>query len=175
MAKVSKEEYVFECKDDLVNYLYSILTNPTQVKIQKTLYLLYAFYGATYGQFYNQEQEGKEDFGEQSYPKHLFEANFQAWRYGPVEYDVYCREKNGGYEAENQLPINLETHEKNNIKQFIDDLVSQTDKIDDFSLVDRTYQDNVWLDNYREGEQYIEIKNEEIIKEYQERYIVNDI
>lgn len=173
MAKVSKEECVFECKDDLVNYLYSMLTNPTQVKVHKTLYLLYAFYGATYGQLYNQEK--KEDFEGQFYPRYLFEANFQAWGYGPVEYDVYCREKNKKYESVNELPINLETPEGNNIKKFIDDLVSQTDRLDDFSLVDRTHQDNAWLDSYLEGEQYTKIKNENIIKEYQERYTTKGI
>lgn len=40
---------VFSEKDFLVNFLYKLLDNPTQIKVQKTLYLLFAFYGATYG------------------------------------------------------------------------------------------------------------------------------
>lgn len=165
-------EYVFEDKDELVRYLYSILSNPTQIKVQKTLYLLYAFYGATYGQL---GKHDKEDFNGQNYPKELFPANFQAWRYGPVEYDVYCSEKAGEYTEIEEEIIADDTPEEKNIKKFVDELVSQTDEIDDFSLVDRTHQDNVWLDNYQEGKRYIEMSNEDIVAEYKERYVKSDV
>lgn len=164
--------YVFENKDELVRYLYTVLSNPTQIKVQKTLYLLYAFYGATYGQLYKHD---KEDFDGQSYPKELFPANFQAWRYGPVEFDIYCNEKDGQYDDSVKTSIPNDTAEEKNIKNFIDELVSQTDEIDDFSLVDRTHQDNVWLDNYKEGERYIVMSNDDIVAEYKERYVKSDV
>lgn len=166
-------DYVFEDKNRLVHYLYSILSNPTQIKVQKSLYLLYAFYGATYGQLF--KHEDKEDFGGQTYPKELFNANFQAWRYGPVEYDVYRNEKADMYDGVEEIEMKTDTEENINIKRFIDSLVSQIDKMDDFSLVDRTHQDNVWLNNYKEGNLYIEMSNEDIVKEYKERYIKNAV
>lgn len=166
-------DYVFEDKNRLVHYLYSILSNPTQIKVQKSLYLLYAFYGATYGQLF--KHEDKEDFDGQTYPKELFNANFQAWRYGPVEYDVYRNEKADMYDGVEEIEMKTDTEENINIKRFIDSLVSQIDKMDDFSLVDRTHQDNVWLNNYKEGNLYIEMSNEDIVKEYKERYIKNAV
>lgn len=162
-------EYVFDDKNKLVRYLYSTLSNPTQIKVQKTLYLLYAFYGATYGRL--SLSENKEDFQGQYYPKELFPATFQAWRYGPVEYDVYRDEKSGLFNDVCEVVLEKETPEMFNIVQFIDDLVSQTDKIDDFSLVDRTHQDDSWVSKYVEGSKYIEMNNEQIIQEYLGRYI----
>ncbi|HEO7186705.1 TPA: hypothetical protein VBE04_000819, partial [Streptococcus agalactiae] len=69
---------VFSEKDFLVNFLYKLLDNPTQIKVQKTLYLLFAFYGATYG---NLDKDEDNEFSDQNYPKQLFKAIFEAWRY----------------------------------------------------------------------------------------------
>lgn len=161
---------VFPDKNELVNYLYSVLSNPTQIKVQKTLYLLYAFYGATYGQLHKDKND--DEFEEQSYPKELFPAKFQAWKYGPVEFDVYRDEKQGCYKQETTDTILSEDNPEDiNIKQFIHEITDQTDEIDDFSLVDRTHQDDVWFDNYKPGIPYIDIKNEDIINEYRKRYI----
>ncbi|EAO75295.1 conserved hypothetical protein [Streptococcus agalactiae COH1] len=62
---------VFSEKDFLVNFLYKLLDNPTQIKVQKTLYLLFAFYGATYG---NLDKDEDNEFSDQNYPKQLFKA-----------------------------------------------------------------------------------------------------
>lgn len=165
---------VFDNKDFLVNFLYKLLDNPTQIKVQKTLYLLFAFYGTTYGNLEN-NQDDQNDFSEQTYPKELFRANFEAWRYGPVETDVYANEKLGSYSGEelDNETINefFNTSEFKNVKDFIENIVEQTNQIDDFSLVDRTHQDNVWLDVYKEGEKHIPMDNKEIIQEYIERYV----
>lgn len=48
-------KYIFNNKDDLVNYLLYKLDLPSQLKIQKTLYLLFTFYGATYGKLSEDE------------------------------------------------------------------------------------------------------------------------
>ncbi|HFE0901717.1 TPA: hypothetical protein ACF7YZ_001408 [Streptococcus agalactiae] len=56
---------VFSEKDFLVNFLYKLLDNPTQIKVQKTLYLLFAFYGATYG---NLDKDEDNEFSDQNYP-----------------------------------------------------------------------------------------------------------
>lgn len=163
---------VFSEKDFLVNFLYKLLDNPTQIKVQKTLYLLFAFYGATYG---NLDKDEDNEFSDQNYPKQLFKAIFEAWRYGPVETDVYAKEKSGSYSdiAINEENINkfFNTPELKNVRNFIENIVEQTNQIDDFSLVDRTHQDNVWLDVYKEGESHIPMENEKIIQEYIDRYV----
>ncbi|HEO7348357.1 TPA: hypothetical protein VBE95_002030, partial [Streptococcus agalactiae] len=63
------------------------------------------------------------------------------------------------------------TPELKNVRDFIENIVEQTNQIDDFSLVDRTHQDNVWLDVYKEGESHIPMENEKIIQEYIDRYV----
>ncbi|MGT2744924.1 Panacea domain-containing protein [Streptococcus phocae subsp. phocae] len=163
---------VFSEKDFLVNFLYQLLDNPTQIKVQKTLYLLFAFYGATYGKL---ETEEDNEFSEQNYPKELFKATFEAWKYGPVETDVYVNEKKGSYSDKilNEEDINefFKTPELKNVRDFIENIVEQTNQIDDFSLVDRTHQDDVWLDVYKDGENHITMDNKKIIQEYIERYV----
>src|SRR5699024_7177023 len=123
-------DFVFADKDDLVKLLYKKLSNPTQIKVQKTLYLLFAYYGATYGKINNRDTKD-DQFDEQSYPKYLFNADFQAWRYGPVERDVYSKEKNDEF---NDIPNDFQPtfsvgqEEKSNILSFIDNIINQTDK-----------------------------------------------
>lgn len=159
------KDYVFENTDDLVNYLYYLLDNPSQIKIQKTIYLLYAFYGASYGSIQNEKDE--EFLG--NYPKELFNAKFEAWRYGPVENSVYGKQKNGCYHP--VKIIDIDSEEEQNIINFIHNICNQTNGMDDFSLVDRTHQDNCWLDVYQEETQHIKMDNETIIEEYKELYV----
>ena len=49
--------------------------------------MLFAFYGATYGRLSSDESNSELDSN--NYTQFLFEPNFQAWKYGPVDYDVY--------------------------------------------------------------------------------------
>jgi len=159
---------VFTDKDTLVNFLYKKLTNPTIPKIQKTLYLLYAFYGATYGNL-----KSKNDFIEEDYPKHLFTANFIAGKYGPVEIDVYKKQKLHKYnniESDITLFSKDESDEKLvNITMFINNIVRQTNLIDDYMSADRTKQDKVWKESFCSNDKTID--NQKIISEYIERYI----
>lgn len=162
------KDVVFTDKDLLVNYVYNKLDNPTLIKVQKTLYLLFAFYGATYGMIDN---EIDDEFEGQTYAKRLFDADFEAWRYGPVEIEVYKKQKSGDYELADDVKIPRSAAEWNNIMSFIDDIINQTNKINDFGLVDRTHQDNAWANKFQEGISHIKMDNSEIIKEYLERYV----
>ena len=78
-------QLVFEDKDFLVKFLYTLFETPSRIKIQKTLYLLFAFYGATYGSIESSNSDEDNEFSGQEYPKYLFDAQFEAWKYGPVE------------------------------------------------------------------------------------------
>ena len=92
-------QLVFEDKDFLVKFLYTLFETPSRIKIQKTLYLLFAFYGATYGSIESSNSDEDNEFSGQEYPKYLFDAQFEAWKYGPVENEIYAREKRGQYEG----------------------------------------------------------------------------
>lgn len=164
-------KYIFNNKDDLVNYLLYKLDLPSQLKIQKNLYLLFAFYGATYGKLSNDESNSELD--STNYTPFLFEPNFQAWKYGPVDYDVYINFKKEKYKElksiENILNEDLTLAEKNNIIKFIDNIINQIDEIDDYSLMDRTREDKVWSDSYNNKEK--NMNPYLIIAEYYSKYI----
>lgn len=164
------ERYVFPEKNTLVKYLYTILSHPSPIKVQKTVYFLYAFYGASYGALNGNENN------EHVYPKELFPARFQAWRYGPVDIDIYKDQKEGLFddiskEMSGEYLLFIDATEKQNIKQFIHTIVRQTDNIDDFSLVDRTHQDDVWFDHYNSNIIPAQMNNIGIVTEYRERYL----
>lgn len=166
------KEYIFEDKNDLVNYLLYKLNLPSQLKIQKTLYLLFAFYGATYGKLINDENNSELDSS--NYTPFLFEPNFQAWKYGPVDYDVYINfKKEEKYKElksiENKLNEELTLSEKSNIIKFIDNIINQTDEIDDYTLMDRTREDEVWSDSYKNKEK--NMNPYLIVDEYCSKYI----
>ena len=159
-------KYVFEDKNDLVKLLYKKLNNPTQIKVQKTLYLLFAYYGASYGTLSGETDD--TDFYDQNYPEYLFDEHFQAWQYGPVDFDVYRDEKNGKFISipDDFLPnFNVGEKEKININAVIDNIVDQTNSMDDFSLVELTHQDDAWFDVY-DGSKYIKMDREAIVGEY---------
>lgn len=164
-------KYIFNNKDDLVNYLLYKLDLPSQLKIQKTLYLLFAFYGATYGKLINKENNSELDSN--NYTPFLFEPNFQAWKYGPVDYDVYINFKKEKYKGlksiENILNEDLTEVEKRNIITFIKNIINQTDGIDDYTLIDRTREDKVWSDSYNNKEK--NMNPYLIIDEYYSKYI----
>lgn len=163
--------YVFDQKDDLVSYLYSKLDNPTNMKIQKAMYLLWAFYAGTYGSL------EKTADNSNVYPEYLFQSAFEAWRYGPVDNELYGRIKSGvSFDIEGQPQDFLNNHisadvtkdkqKVKNITSFLTNLIDQIDKMDDFALVARTHEDSSWTDSYIEGIKHIEMKAETIKKEY---------
>lgn len=163
--------YVFDRKDDLVSYLYSKLDNPTNMKIQKAMYLLWAFYAGTYGSL----EKAADNLS--VYPEYLFESDFEAWRYGPVDNDLYGRIKNGeSFNIEGHPQDFLNKHistditkdeqKVKNIVAFLTNLVDQIDKMDDFALVARTHEDSSWTSSYVEGNLHIKMDAETIKKEY---------
>lgn len=157
-------EYVFENKDELVNYLYARLTSPTLLKVQKSLYLLWAYYAATYG---NLQADDQSDMGD--YPKQLFRADFQAWRYGPVDKTVYAKQKNEQYEADEKA-YSPQTSEDKDVKLFLDDLIADIDGINDFGLVELTHRDKAWSEVYQEGERGLCMNSDAIKQEYIRRF-----
>ena len=167
-------KYIFPDKTDLVNYLYEVLDNPSPIKIQKTLYLLFAYYGATYGKI-NLSNDSELDIS--NYTEFLFEPNFEAWMYGPVDFEVYERNKNGEYSAQKlsfeSLNNELNLSEKQNIVNFSDNIIRQTNVADDLSLVDRTHEDESWSVPYEKGNgaAHIPMNPYQIVEEYSTKYV----
>ena len=160
---LTTSSYFFDDKYRLVSYLMDHFTNATPLKIQKAMYFLWAFYAATYGNIdYNSDSEFN---GIERYPKELFEAHFEAWQYGPVLKDVYSKYKN------NAGCIHQEVNPwykgmSGDVWSFIDGLVSQIDKVNDFGLVSRSYQDSAWREAYKDGPLHMPMDSKKIKENY---------
>ena len=77
----------FDDKAELVNHILSKIDINSSIRVQKVLYLLYAYYGAIYGSL--EQEKSYEEF--ETYPKRLFNANFEAWQYGPIDSEVFLK------------------------------------------------------------------------------------
>lgn len=155
--------YVFNQTEQLIRYLLERDESISQVRLHKTLYLLYAVYGGTYGSL----EENSEI--EKPYPKELFDAVFEAWKYGPVIHEVFINKKNGHYDnLDNLKPFEPETEQQKDILVFINELLNQIDQMSDFTLIDRTQQDQTWKETYNQGREIM--NKEDIIAEYAECY-----
>lgn len=163
MLMTKTRECFFDDKKELVSYIYNSLSNPTPIKLQKTLYFVWAFYAATYGNIdYNVASEFKE---EETYPKYLFNAKFEAWKYGPIDSDVYSWDKSD-YIEKFKNSFSPATPQDREIKLFIDDIISQVDNVNDFGLVERSHRDKAYKDVYNNQESHTSMNNDEIKRDY---------
>lgn len=161
--------YVFQNKTDLINHLFAKLEKPSCIKIQKTLYLLFAFYGATYGQLKTTSSELETV----NYPAYLFEPHFEAWQYGPVDLDVHESIYQKVYEGlelkDEAFDKALEPSEVRNIRLFIDDIIKQTNDTDDFTLIGRVCEDDAWVSVINSNNKTMD--PQAIINEYVAKYV----
>lgn len=163
--------YFFNNVDQLVAYIYSqdndVLISP--IKLQKGLYFLYAFYSL----MYNQPVDTEEVESGYNLPPELFPARFEAWTYGPVIREVYAKYKQEGYYPNLAKTINFEEtfagYGGGEAKRFIKGILSQLMNSSDFSLVDRSHQDQAWRDAFQRGRNTV-MDNEAIMKEYREKF-----
>lgn len=158
---------VFDSPVVIANYLYNLESELSPIKLQKSLYFLYAYYGGVY---FNFDSEGESEGV--NVPKTLFNARFEAWKYGPVIRDIYRLNKNDelGNEVD-VLEAALTLSEYPEEKKFIDNLFNQINSVSDFSLVERSHQDDAWKDVYETESESKIMDNSQIIVEYQEKYI----
>lgn len=164
-------------KDDLVNYVINqykqkISMNISPLKLQKSLYLLFAMWGGNAAMINEDIEKGQGTIEiTDKVPTQLFDAKFEAWKYGPVDIDVYDRYKENEYQGDIQSITDLITVSQdflNILMPFIDSVLEQVFDINDFSLVSITQEDKVWKQSYKENKD-LNISNEDIIKEYEEK------
>lgn len=167
------DNYVFDNLNVLAGYIKKRLTNPTPLKIQKSLYFLWAFYSATYGNISSDDNKNGEFGLQPRYPKYLFNADFEAWQYGPVINSVYADYKNNRIievgSDELKSSMNFEDSSQQNkveILSFINNLLDQIDDVNDFGLVRRTHQDSAWKDAFNDSELHCKMDSEQIKNDY---------
>lgn len=153
--------YYFNDVDNLVEHILYEFPKITPLKLQKSLYMLFAFYIVAI----RSGRETNEDI-----PDRLFKADFEAWTSGPVIRDVYQKVKDNSYQARaynfRTKAVDLE------IRDFIDNLVSQIMQKSDFALMIRSREDESWKSAIKKGKT-TPIPMDDIVAEY-ERIIQTD-
>lgn len=147
-------KYYFNNVDDLVNHLFYKEPDITPLRLQINLYFLFAFYIGTY--------QNKND-----YPEYLFDANFEAWHYGPTIKQVHLNQEEGKYTPREFIFGNHKIDQE--ISRFINDLLNQIIDRSDFSLVDRLHEDPTWRKAINNGKFSI-MSKEDIASEYKKLF-----
>lgn len=166
------KDYFFDDVDNLVTRLKRLDPDMGPIRLQKSLYFLFAFYGATFGSIEGTTEEGELSEIENLYPKKLFKGAFEAWQYGPVIRDVYFKNKNGAYDKnEDTTELFYTERDDREVLKFIDNLLEDLNEMSDFALVDRTHQDKSWKNKFDPKKPYSNniIDNEELVAEYIEK------
>ena len=146
------------------------------LKLQKTLYFLYAMWagnanGMNEALGSDGSSEGVSEI-DKSYVVDLFEPKFEAWKFGPVDRDVYFeyRDKSRQFDCDKNLICITECENIHDVKSFVDTIISQTFELSDFTLVDMSHQDEAWRNIYSQDPGgTTTIPKEKIIYEYTEK------
>lgn len=134
------------------------------VRLQKTLYFCFAFWGGFVRKGKKLQESGKQEIDVTNYEDYLFSARFEAWIYGPVIPEIYHEQNIDKYYKEDLLKDEF-------VKEYIEDLLEDINSVSDFRLVDISHQDDAWSKNfdYKESSHSREISKEDIINEYVKR------
>lgn len=136
----------------------------TPIKLQKSLYFLFAYWGLFIRTNKNNSNSVEVDYS--NHCDYLFGDKIEAWTYGPVIPKIYILQKNNP--SFSNIDINDYLKENLVLKNFIDSLSNELFEVDDFGLVRLSHDDDCWKNNYNENEltHKKEINKEDIINEY---------
>ena len=103
--------------------------------------------------------------------KRLFEGDFEAWDYGPVEPDLYHKVKVFGSGAIRDVFRNaLGFNDEDPRRKVMDDVTSRFLKFSAGDLVEITHWDGgAWAKHYIPNARNVPIPDEDILAEYQDR------
>lgn len=147
-------KYYFNNVDDLVNHLFYKEPDITPLRLQITLYFLFAFYIGTY--------QNQND-----YPEYLFNADFEADHYGPIIRRVHLNQEEDKYEPREFIFGNHEIDQE--ISRFINGLLNRIIDRLDFMLVDRLHEDTTWR-KAMSNSKFSIMSKEDIASEYKKLF-----
>lgn len=130
------------------------------IKLQKSLYFLFAYWGGIVRKSVLYPLSVEENFS--SYDEYLYDAVIEAWVYGPVIPEVYHETNINAFYNKNIF------EGKEKVKDFIDGLLHELFDVSDFTLVEISHNDNAWKRNFNHSSQFHnnEIPKEDIVEEY---------
>lgn len=156
-------------KMDLAKYIISKYidefgTDISPIKLHKSLYFLYAYWGSKIELSKIKSDDIISEMVEMDfsdYDEQLFDADFEAWTYGPVDRDIYLWCKENHIDTSLKYSLNVEKE----ILDYIDDLLIRIFNSSDFGLVDLCQEDDCWKSAYNPLAKN-KIDSKTIIKEY---------
>lgn len=138
------------------------------LRLQKTIYFLFAFYGRIFGKLHvdnEKEEDGIfEGSDDDSYPKYLFEEDFEAWKFGPVLRTVYAENKQNRIEPEEWKP---KDYKEEQVLEMFEEAIEAINNLGDFELVERTHEDVAWKNALKPTGAPGRMDKEEIINDYE--------
>jgi len=136
------------------------------LKLQKSLYFLFAFWGGFIIKNRNLDHSKEQEVNYDDLSPFLFNSNIEAWYYGPVIPEVYRCTDIMSYRND-QFIDDLDYR----VREFIDDLLKQLFDVSDFTLVNISHADNIWKKYYNDDDDIHNnvIPSQEIINEYAEK------
>lgn len=153
LASYMINKYKAEYSDDI-----------TPIKLQKGLYFLFAFWGGMIRKAKNNKVNAELDVSK--YDEYLFEPNFEAWTYGPVDVDIYKEFKYENEKFQNDGESTYRLDCDRFTKDYIDNLLDRIFIANDFGLIDLSHEDNSWKSVYSENSSHSKINPESVIEEY---------
>lgn len=131
------------------------------VRLQKTLYFCFAYWGGFIlkGKRYQGETT---EIDVSKYSEYLFNENIEAWVYGPVVKDVYHEKNLLQYHNDNLFKGDTF------LQDFVNNVIDDTLELNDFRLVDISHCDKSWKDNFDYEEMFHNnvISPKSIVEEY---------
>lgn len=145
-----KEEGYFKEAIILARHIKYKEPNIPPLRLQKTLYFLFAFYGNIFG-----EEEG--------YPEYLFNEDFEAWKFGANLKSIYEGNKEGKVYKEEYIAKDGKDEQ---VLSMIEEATISINNLGDFELVERNQQDQAWKNAKKVNDVYGLMDKDEIIKGY---------
>ncbi len=138
----------------------------TPVRIQKTLYFIFAYWAKNFellkdSEIADEEEKAKLDL----LSNKLFDAKFQAWIYGPVINEVYESKTYKKLGEDGKYDNFDDISDSEVVLYFIKAMLNELSKVNDFNLVNLSHEDEVWKNARAKGIK-TDMNTDEIISEY---------
>lgn len=141
---------------DFINKINDSLFEDSKVKEENNVSELHAhkILFIIYGSFY------------EKFNKELFEPNFRAWKYGPVELDYReYKKKDCKKDVIKKFDFILESEEEEFLKKIITRLL----KFSPWSLVEYTHSLSAWKKNHKDDDSENIISKDDIFQSFKDR------